>query len=172
MSRETAEKALSKAPIRLEEAERSVLDALLAVARAEGKGTVLRVAGGWVRDKLLGRPCHDIDIALDNVSGSEFADAVASRLRELGHTVSGVGTISRNPDQSKHLETATAKVMGYDIDFVNLRTEEYADSSRIPTIVRPSPAPAAPPAPAPTHPRPLCRPLARQWRTRSVATSL
>ena len=80
MSRETAEKALSKAPIRLEEAERSVLDALLAVARAEGKGTVLRVAGGWVRDKLLGRPCHDIDIALDNVSGSEFADVIGLEL--------------------------------------------------------------------------------------------
>ena len=32
----------------------------------------LRIAGGWVRDKLLGKESDDIDIALDNMSGEEF----------------------------------------------------------------------------------------------------
>lgn len=41
-------------------------------------------------------------------------------------------------EQSKHLETATIKIYGQWVDVVNLRTEEYADStSRIPTMVQP-----------------------------------
>jgi len=41
--------------------------------------TVLRVAGGWVRDKVIlllmqfmGKESHDIDIALDDMKGEEF----------------------------------------------------------------------------------------------------
>jgi tRNA nucleotidyltransferase/poly(A) polymerase len=41
----------------------------------EQLGTTLRVAGGWVRDKVLGQWSPDghvdIDIALDNMMGSE-----------------------------------------------------------------------------------------------------
>lgn len=33
----------------------------------------LRVAGGWVRDKLMGKESDDIDIALDSLLGREFA---------------------------------------------------------------------------------------------------
>jgi len=36
----------------------------------------MRVAGGWVRDKLLGIESDDIDIALDNMSGPEFAEII------------------------------------------------------------------------------------------------
>lgn len=32
-------------------------------------GSTMRVAGGWVRDKLLGLESNDIDIALDNMMG-------------------------------------------------------------------------------------------------------
>jgi tRNA nucleotidyltransferase (CCA-adding enzyme) len=38
-----------------------------------------------------------------------------------------------NPDQSKHLETANLRVLGYEIDCVNLRAETYTDT-RIPEI--------------------------------------
>ena len=41
--------------------------------------------------------------------------------------------IKPNPDQSKHLETATTRVMGTWVDFVNLRQETYADT-RIPEM--------------------------------------
>ena len=44
-----------------------------------------------------------------------------------------VGVIKSNPDQSKHLETATLRVMGFELDFVNLRAEEYTDT-RIPVM--------------------------------------
>ena len=38
--------------------------------------TTMRVAGGWVRDKLLGTESDDIDIALDDMSGPEFAEII------------------------------------------------------------------------------------------------
>lgn len=38
----------------------------------------------------------------------------------------------RNPEKSKHLETATMFLNGFAVDFVNLRTEEYTVNSRIP----------------------------------------
>lgn len=42
--------------------------------------------------------------------------------------------IQSNPDQSKHLETARMKIHGIWIDLVNLRSETYAQDSRIPTM--------------------------------------
>lgn len=40
-----------------------------------------------------------------------------------------------NPDQSKHLETARMRLFDEWIDFVNLRSEDYSENSRIPTMV-------------------------------------
>ncbi len=42
---------------------------------------MLRCAGGWVRDKLLGLESADIDVALDNLSGKDFADIVNAHLQ-------------------------------------------------------------------------------------------
>jgi tRNA nucleotidyltransferase (CCA-adding enzyme) len=39
-------------------------------------GSTLRVAGGWVRDRILGKKSDDIDIAIDNMMGEEFAKLV------------------------------------------------------------------------------------------------
>ena len=44
------------------------------------------------------------------------------------------GVIKANSEKSKHLETATIKVHDMFIDLVNLRSEEYADDSRVPQI--------------------------------------
>ena len=49
--------------------------------------------------------------------------------------VSSFGVTKFNPELSKHLETATAKIHGQNIDFVNLRSESYNEDSRIPQIV-------------------------------------
>jgi len=40
----------------------------------------MRVAGGWVRDKLLGKESDDIDIALDDMMGSEMVKMVNAEL--------------------------------------------------------------------------------------------
>lgn len=85
-------------------------------------------------EQLLGRANHDIDIALDNMTGEAFATVVNEHLARLGHETHRVAVIHANPEQSKHLETATVKILGLPIDFVNLRAEEYTESSRIPTM--------------------------------------
>eukprot|EP01028_Stygiella_incarcerata_P012353 TRINITY_DN753_c0_g1_i1.p1 TRINITY_DN753_c0_g1~~TRINITY_DN753_c0_g1_i1.p1 ORF type:complete len:476 (+),score=147.78 TRINITY_DN753_c0_g1_i1:137-1564(+) len=95
---------------------------------------VLRIAGGWVRDKLLGKHSVDIDIALDGIRGVDFANRVRDYLIAHGMEAHSVGTIKANPEQSKHLETATTFVLGYQIDFCHLRSETYTEESRIPQV--------------------------------------
>jgi tRNA nucleotidyltransferase (CCA-adding enzyme) len=98
------------------------------------RSTVARVAGGWVRDKLLGKYSDDIDVALDDQTGIEFASAVQEYLTSQGQLARRVAVIEANPEKSKHLETATTHVLGMSIDFVNLRAETYSGDSRIPEI--------------------------------------
>ena len=59
-------------------AEEDELFATLRTVVSDGSlGTTVRVAGGWVRDKLLGvSGKEDIDIALDNMAGNDFAIAL------------------------------------------------------------------------------------------------
>ncbi|OEH77868.1 putative tRNA nucleotidyltransferase [Cyclospora cayetanensis] len=113
----------------------------------------LRAAGGWVRDKLLGIPSQDIDIAIDSITGARFATllnrgvfqvsviiALVPRclfafrwLVSKGKSPHAVGIISKNAAQSKHLETATLTMHPFSLDLVNLRSESYCSNSRIPS---------------------------------------
>eukprot|EP01027_Heterolobosea_sp_BB2_P009215 GEZU01013609.1.p2 GENE.GEZU01013609.1~~GEZU01013609.1.p2 ORF type:complete len:102 (-),score=14.84 GEZU01013609.1:12-317(-) len=83
--------------------------------------------------QLIGREAHDIDFALDNMNGTDFAKYVVSYQQLKGMPTKAIGTIMPNAEKSKHLETATTHVFGEAIDLVNLRSETYADDSRIPT---------------------------------------
>jgi len=56
------------------------LEFYLCAAPQAALGTTLRCAGGWVRDKLMGRQSLDIDIALDNMLGKDFAQKVNEHL--------------------------------------------------------------------------------------------
>ena len=107
----------------------------------------LRFAGGWVRDKLLELPSHDIDVALSSMTGAEFgkhlqefsskhggryeseaaALGISAQLRSLNY-------IAENPEKSKHLATMTTRFLGFDLDFANLRKETYSDTSRNPEM--------------------------------------
>jgi tRNA nucleotidyltransferase/poly(A) polymerase len=98
--------------IQLTELEAEIFGTLLQVTKQAELGTTLRCAGGWVRDKLLGRDSDDIDIALDNMMGAQFAEKVNEHMASSGKKVHSVGVIQCNPDQSKHLETARMKVIG------------------------------------------------------------
>ncbi|XP_073013457.1 tRNA nucleotidyltransferase cca2 [Typha latifolia] len=120
--------------IDLTEKEERIFRRLLEVVRHFNLETQLRVAGGWVRDKLLGKDCYDIDIALDDMLGRDFCEKINEYLQSVGEEKQGVGVIQCNPDQSKHLETARMRICDIWIDFVNLRSETYADNSRIPTM--------------------------------------
>ncbi|KAK0374157.1 poly A polymerase head domain-containing protein [Colletotrichum melonis] len=104
---------------------------------------VLRWAGGWVRDKLLGIESHDIDTAINAMTGYAFSlelrDYCALEEHTKKHNIGpdDMGSLHRiaaNPDKSKHLETATTRMFGLDVDFVNLRKETYTQDSRNPTM--------------------------------------
>lgn len=98
----------------------------------------LRITGGWVRDKLLGKESNDLDIAINLLSGEDFASKLLEFSEQngidLGKNATSLHTIKKNPEKSKHLETCTTKLFGLDIDFVNLRNEQYTEDSRVPII--------------------------------------
>lgn len=176
--------------INLTDEEEMLFNLLTEVIHESKTTSTLRVAGGWVRDKLLateefkrgnmdgdgsvdrltskfkgpssgassgrqgskligvrdtstpqslvdtdGVPV-DIDIALDDMLGREFADHLNEWLTRHGGDKISVGVVLKNPEKSKHLETATMKVGKFWIDFVNLRAEEYTEDSRIPDLMR------------------------------------
>jgi hypothetical protein len=87
-------------------------------------GSTIRIAGGWVRDKLLGvKGKPDIDVALDNMTGRDFINSLNLYYKNKGQKTVPMGIIQQNPEKSKHLETATAQLGRFSVDFVNLRTE-------------------------------------------------
>lgn len=120
----------------------------------------LRYTGGWVRDKLLGVPSHDIDVAINKLTGYQFGlrmkeylelpgnlekyglEAIATNekqnakagVSDKSKLVGGLHKIEANPEKSKHLETTTMRILGLDIDLVNLRRETYSDDSRNPVV--------------------------------------
>ncbi|KAJ9675791.1 hypothetical protein PVL29_024637 [Vitis rotundifolia] len=68
--------------------ETQIFQKLLQVVRHFSLRTQLRVAGGWVRDKLLGKECYDIDIALDdilfyNINTSSVGDFTGRGIEDL-----------------------------------------------------------------------------------------
>jgi len=121
---------------------------------------VLRFTGGWVRDKLLGVGSHDIDVAINKMTGYQFGLKMKEYLEIPGNpekyglegvattdkqsqkagttdkskTVGGLHKIEANPEKSKHLETVTTRILGLDIDLVNLRKETYTEDSRNPQM--------------------------------------
>lgn len=86
---------------------------------------VCRVAGGWVRDKLLGLGSDDLDFALENISGCAFGEHLKSFADVKLHL---------NPEKSQHLDSAKVYVFNTAVDMCQLRWDEYSTSSRIPTV--------------------------------------
>ncbi|PWN46156.1 hypothetical protein IE81DRAFT_319544 [Ceraceosorus guamensis] len=122
----------------------------------EGWRCEARIAGGWVRDKLISQPSSDLDVSLSSLTGHTYALLLSQYLRSADFASSQLaqhpvfnadaggsskqpwlGSITRieaNPEQSKNLETATAVLAGLSLDFVNLRKEVYDGETRIPTM--------------------------------------
>lgn len=114
---------------------------LKAIPEVLSNKIVLRIAGGWIRDKLLIKqkivrvpPPNDIDLAIENASGVTFANI----LQREG-LINGASVVEQKPDKSKNLETVTTTIKlddqaTFDIDLVGLREEIYTTRSRIPIV--------------------------------------
>lgn len=91
-------------------------------ASASDLGVEAYVVGGFVRDKLLGRPCVDIDVVC-------LGDAI-----ELANAVSNLFSPQPKVSWFKNFGTAHMNVMGYDVEFVGARKESYLQHSRNPIV--------------------------------------
>tara|TARA_R110000824_G_scaffold148242_3_gene317864 strand:- start:48642 stop:50702 length:2061 start_codon:yes stop_codon:yes gene_type:complete len=113
----------------LSEVEQEVVNTIDSIRKKRAPNTVVRIAGGWVRDKMLGQTADDIDLMVDNMSGEQFADIVASELNLRGPAV-----VKKNPEKTKNIESATMTVPfsgeELSLDFTQCRTEEYGDNRR------------------------------------------
>lgn len=105
----------------LTETEKECFSIIMKILKKHNlNSTICRVAGGWVRDKLLGKESDDIDIAINDMKGSQLASLINE---ELYPGKNKVGIIQQNVEKGKNLETATIKICKTWIDLVNLRCE-------------------------------------------------
>lgn len=101
----------------------------------------MRVVGGWVRDKAIGKESKDIDIALSHITGLDFVQKIKEYDEKTGgratgkiHSTSLLKVKDKNaiiPESAK-LEVAAIEIFGEPIEFVSLRTEIYNEESRTP----------------------------------------
>lgn len=110
--------------------EKETFQLLNSIRSKRTPNTTLRICGGWVRDKLMGRDSDDMDFMVDNISGSAFADIVAEELslNKSPHV------IKKNPEKTKNIEATKMHIpvqgMQVELDFVQSRTEEYGSNRR------------------------------------------
>lgn len=112
--------------LELSEFETSLFSLVRSAIEQSPKLVTVRVAGGWVRDKLLGIQSNDIDLVVDSISGEEFGEALAS--------VEASIKILVNPEQSSHIRSIRILIQGNEIDCTQLRKERYGNL-RIPDWV-------------------------------------
>lgn len=99
----------------------------------------MRIAGGWVRDKLMGKDSDDIDIAISNISGHEIVNILKTHDRDgnLGNTfeVSLEKSLkSKEEENLNKLQVGGVDMWGQKVEFVPMRTERYEPGSRTPIL--------------------------------------
>lgn len=114
--------------------EKELFSILRNVIKEKSPATTLRVAGGWVRDKLLNLNPMDIDIMVDNITGEQMARLVTDYLN-----INPAHVIKSNPEKTKFLTTSTANIplssgKIKQVDFAQARQDVYGENSRVPEL--------------------------------------
>ena len=107
--------------------ELALLQEVANAAGALNRETYL--VGGFVRDKLLGRPTTDIDFVCVG-DALELAAAVASRFRPAPH----VDYFKTFGTAHLLLRSGVSELPPYDLEFVGARKESYQPTSRKPSV--------------------------------------
>lgn len=123
--------------IHVTENEREVFDLLLRAVGSFSPETKLRVAGGWVRDKLLGKESNDIDLAIEKMLARKFFYKLNYYLRSQGEDKVQGHVIKSKPtnDNGRPVETVKMHIYNHSIDLVHLRSETHEGNSRNPVKV-------------------------------------
>lgn len=130
----------SDVQLQLTSVEEDIFGLIREASQRMPKRPTARVAGGWVRDKLLGKPSKDIDVTVDNMKGVEFGELLRQyAIAKWGpsqNVVSRVQDTEARPDQIKNLAVAFLRIYGQDVEILNLRGNEvYEEGSRNPVSV-------------------------------------
>lgn len=102
--------------------EKALFEVISAAAKALQVDTY--AVGGYVRDRLMGRPTKDVDIVCVG-DGIQLAEEVAGRLRPIPR----VTVYAR-------FGTAMLRYRNTDVEFVGARKESYSPDSRKPQVDR------------------------------------
>lgn len=96
---------------------------------AAAQGIAAFAIGGYVRDRLIGRACKDVDFVVEG-DGMAFAQAVAKRLRcEPVHVFRNFGTA-----MFMYADPAAKNAAPWQVEFVGARKESYRRDSRKPEV--------------------------------------
>ena len=101
-----------------------------------------RVAGGWIRDKLMNKESDDIDIAVSKFSGIELVRLLESFAKR--NNIEGIGRAhevslektNEPTEKNPGLMVGAIPIFGQKVEFVPMRTEVYSQESRQPIIQR------------------------------------
>ena len=104
----------------------------LLAAAAEAVGVEAWAVGGYVRDRLLGRPHSEIDVVAADGRGPELAERFAQ--------LAG----SSRPVVFERFGTAQVVWQGRAIEFASARTESYQADSRKPEVRPATTSPSTP----------------------------
>lgn len=100
------------------------LDLFDRIARvADARGQSVYAVGGFVRDRLLGIPCKDIDFVTVG-DGAGLAEAASRAL----------GAEATDPVIFRNFGTAMFRYRDFELEFVGARKESYAPDSRKPDV--------------------------------------
>ena len=110
---------------------------------ASALGMESYVIGGFVRDKILGRPTKDIDVVCVG-DGIKLAKEVAKQFNPVPHVdvfknfgTAHISIISSNNNDSPKAPSPAGEGVGgevYDLEFVGARKESYRSDSRKPEV--------------------------------------
>ncbi|KAJ9512771.1 hypothetical protein QJQ45_019075, partial [Haematococcus lacustris] len=87
--------------------------ATLLVEQLQAQGHLAFIAGGWVRDALLGQPCADIDIATSAPLDAVWLKQNVSNVRQLVHMPRNMVRITVGGEQRLEQEFEVAQFRGY-----------------------------------------------------------
>lgn len=128
--------------VEITESEKKLFSLIKSGRDTYAPGIKLRIAGGWIRDRLLGKVSDDIDIAVSGGNGNRVAEAI--RRFDLGltggkqtgnpYSVSLEKTLPGEKERSAGLRVGALDILGTKIEFVPMRTESYDQNSRVPKI--------------------------------------